>query len=459
MRISSRLALIKNFGGSATSKFSLVAFRFIQVPLLISFLGIEEYGKWLVFASLPTWLVLANLGFGSVASNEVTLAVASGDFKKARSVFSTTLLLITAILLVGCMLVSISVSFLPLAHFLRMPIDRQPELIVGAIFLALSVFIAFYGDVFGARFRAARKAHLPMLLGAMRPWIDLGFMTIALLVSKGFDYLAGALLLSSCLSASLSCVFGRFIFPRLTFSRDSIDLHNISFLFKKGCAMQAFPLGNALIFQGNILIIQAVLGPTSVALFATVRTLVRSVNQLMEMTNQIIWPELSHRLGEQNFLAAARLHRLGVFTSFSIACVAVVILLLIGRPLFTLWTDGALSLSLSLLLLFLAPIPFNALWYTSSVVHVASSQYEGLALRYVAACLFSVILCIPLTYFFNIYGAAVSTIFVDLALIPYVFHKSLSITHSRIDNTFSDLKADFQQCKKTFGALLQKNKF
>src|SRR5947208_3278487 len=102
MRI--KAALIRNALAGGWGKISSVFIRLVQVPLLLSVLGVEDFGRWLVLSSLPSLLALANLGFGTVAANEMSMAIAADDINKARRSLSTTLALVIGIAMVGSIL-------------------------------------------------------------------------------------------------------------------------------------------------------------------------------------------------------------------------------------------------------------------------------------------------------------------------------------------------------------------
>lgn len=442
--MSIRKGLMKNFGAGLWSKASTIFFRLIQVPLIVSALGVEDYGRWLVLYSLPSWLMLANLGFGSVAANEMSMSVAKEDLVKARQIFSTTLALVLLIDIIG---IAIVIPFAYLVHwesFLKAGPDRHHEIAMAIIYLALSVFISFFFEIFGGRLRGARKSHLFVLLSSFYPWTSLLGLVIILPFSHRFDHLALSQLGASILFFIIYQWTSWRVMPALSFSFKCIKFNRSGYLFRKGLAFQAFPLGNALIFQGNIIIVQAILGPAAVALFGTTRTLVRTVNQAMEMVNQAIWPEMSHLFGANELAKAAKLHRVGVGVSVALSCTGVLLLALLGKPIYTIWVGEEIHLSQHLLFIFLLSIPFNAMWLTSSVVHMASNEHEGLAIRYLLATIVSAACCLCFSYFLGIEGAALSTVIADIILIPYVFKKSLSLTGDKWSNfslsLFNDIK-------------------
>jgi O-antigen/teichoic acid export membrane protein len=449
--MSLKKSLFKNSLASLSSKITVMLIRLLQVPLFISALGVSEYGHWLVISSLPAWLAISNLGFGSVAANDISMSVARGDFKNANRTFSTALVLITLIAILGSIIVALVVYLLPYNLFSNASVSSAYEIKLAIVWLSISVFVSFSSDILGGRLRAVNKAHEYIFISAVRPWLEfLGFFLILQFTNR-FDYIALISAFTTILQVLIVALLSNGARTKVIFSIDNVHIEYIKELFKKGIAFQAFPLGNALLFQGNILVIQGVLGPVSVVLFSTARTLVRSINQLMEMINQVVWPEFSLMLGKKDYANAQRLHRIAVFASISAALISIVPLALWGVPIYKFWTGKSIAFNQTLLLLFLLPIPFNAIWYTSSVVHAACNKHEGLAMRYLIACSVSLLACYLLSLILGINGAATSTLFADIILIPFVLNKSILLTQ---DNWISFRKGMFND---TF--LLIKNIF
>jgi len=398
------------------------------------------------------------MGFGSVSANAMSIAMANGDVSGARKILSSTVALVFGISIAGIILVISIAPFIPWESFVHLPASRHRELVYTMIWLCSAVFLSFTTDVLSGRFRAARRAHLSMLLDSFKPWLELILMAIALNFSIRYDYLALSLLASLLVYLFINTWLSGRSLPALAFSFKDIEVSQFKVLLKKGVAFQAFPLGNALLFQGNLLVVQTILGPIAVALFATARTMVRSINQVMEMVNAIIWPELSILIGTNNLVKAARLHRIAVGFTFIVSVVCVLILSLFGHSIYELWTRKAIYLPQHLLVLFLLPIIFNAVWYTSSVVHTSSNQHEGLALRYLIACTLAIIACGVLSYYFGVEGAALSTLTVDLLLIPYVLRRSLELTGDTVNQFIAGLCTEIKAAPLMLNQLIRNPK-
>ncbi|MFK8161598.1 MAG: lipopolysaccharide biosynthesis protein [Lewinella sp.] len=416
---------LKNMGAGTWSRASNILFKLIQVPMFLVYLSPEDYGRWLILYSLPSWLAYASQGFGSVAANEIPIQVAAGDEGAARKIYSTSFAFMLALTLGGLTIVGLIAPWFPWADFLKAGAQRHGEIAMAAVWLTLSVLLSFLGELFYGRFRAGQKAHTAILVASFHPWIELVLLFIALQFTSRFDLLALFVLGATVVYLLIYGLSSYRAFPSIKFRYGEIDKTQFGMLFKKGFAFQAFPLGNALLFQGNLLVVQLLLGPAAVTLFGTVRTLVRVLNQALELVSKSIWPEMSYLYGAGDLAGMRSIHRMGVGLCVLLALVGVCGMALSGGYLYEFWVRDSLQLPFFLLLLFLLPVPFNALWITSSTVLLASNQHEKLATRYLVATALSAVGCIGLTYAMGIGGAAMSTVVADLILIPYVVQQAL----------------------------------
>ena len=53
--------------------------QLVQVPVFLHFWSVPMYGEWIAVNAIPSYLSFSNIGFGSVASNEMTMLMGRGD--------------------------------------------------------------------------------------------------------------------------------------------------------------------------------------------------------------------------------------------------------------------------------------------------------------------------------------------------------------------------------------------
>lgn len=434
--MSTNANIFKNVISSVFSKFSQSLLRVIQIPLLIYFLGVEDLGRWTVLYTIPSWLTLANFGFGTVASNEITMLVANNKVNKAIKVYTSTLFLLLIIFVVGSILTSVIIQFVNWDSLLKSSSShsRNSEFSNAVIFMSISVFLSFFYGLLGSAFRAKRKMHLQIYISTILPWLNLGAMLISLYFTKRFDYLSFSLLCSNIIYAIIYYTLSKKTFPKLVFSRKYIDSNLFKILFKKGIAFQAMPLGNALNIQGSIIIIQLILGPAAVALFSTVRTLVNLVKQVIDIINQSTWSELSYLIGAENYTKASKIHVFGICVAIIMAISGSIVLLFFGEFVYTLWTNNQINLPFVLLFIMVASVPLNALWITSSVVLMSSNNHEKLAKTYIVVSLITFVLNLILTKTFGLTGSAFSMVIFEFLMVPFVIKNSIMVTKDNWSN-------------------------
>jgi O-antigen/teichoic acid export membrane protein len=411
-----------------TRLISNVGVRLLQVPLLLSVFGQDDYGRWLVISIIPAWLTLLNMGTGTVAGNDLVIQVASGDLNAARKTFADAMSLTLRIVGYSIPLVAVFTFILP--EFLLTDISgsQRNQAALGLLLLCISVLITFISDIHATRLRAAGKADIAAFLLGGQLWLELVFILLTIYIAPRLDLLGAANLISTMVYVLVTWILSRRMLPGIRYVKALSDRAGRWSLFKKGAIYQSLPLGHAIILQGQILVVHQTMGAASVAVFSTARTLVRLISQGLEMVNHSVWPEMSRLFGQRDLKGLARLHRTSVSTALFLSSGGAILLWFMGPWLYATWTHRMLDIDQGLLLPLLLTIPVGSFWYTSSMVALSSNHYEGLAKRYLAASVIAHLCCWWFSMAFGLPGTALSTLIADAIMIPYVFGQSLRLT-------------------------------
>ncbi len=65
--------LLLGFAINWIGKLASTIIQLIQVPVFLHFWSTPLYGEWMIVNSIPAYLSFSNIGFGSVAGNEMTM--------------------------------------------------------------------------------------------------------------------------------------------------------------------------------------------------------------------------------------------------------------------------------------------------------------------------------------------------------------------------------------------------
>lgn len=419
-----RKRLIRGFGATALGPAVTIFVQVVSVPVLLHAWGIKVYGEWLILSVLPTYLALSDVGFGSVAANDMTMRVAAGDCDGALETFQSTWLLISfSSLLVGLFAV-LGIFELPLPHLLN--ISSIP---VSEVRLTLLIFVAYavlslQAGLVVSGFRCQGNYALGTLLNNIMRFSEAsGAIAAASFHATPPEVAATYLGIRAGGTAVMSLIMKRKT-PWISYGFERATLICAKRLASPAVAFMAFPAGNALSIQGMVVVIGSVLGPVAVATFATMRTLTRFGFQIIEAIKNSVWPELSTAYGTQNMPLARKLHQTACKASLWLSLASVGFLLLAGSRIITIWTHGRVVTDSRTFHWLLLVIVANGLWYTSSVVTIASNTHQKVAGFYLGGAAVSLIVARFLLPHLGLSGAAMALLSIDLIVGWFVLSRS-----------------------------------
>ncbi|SHJ76157.1 Na+-driven multidrug efflux pump [Arenibacter nanhaiticus] len=87
----------KNVINSLCTKAIGMLIMYLMVPLSISYLGVENYGVWIVISGIVSWAGMFDLGLAHGLRNYLAVALAEGNISEGRSFVSTTYFMILSV--------------------------------------------------------------------------------------------------------------------------------------------------------------------------------------------------------------------------------------------------------------------------------------------------------------------------------------------------------------------------
>ncbi len=421
--------LLAGFGANSFSRLTTTLTQIFSVPIFLSHWGVHLYGEWILLNTIPSYLGLSDVGFGSVAGNEMTMRVAAQDLTQALVVFQSVWVLTTVITSVVGVLLLIAAWLLPLGTWLNMHAisARDARLIV--LLLGLAVLLGMQETLFQAAFRCVGK--YPLGTVAKSLVVLAAFLSTMVGVWMGLSPLSVATLY---VAVNTSGVIGLWILlrrevPWIRFGIRYAEWSAIRRLTGPALSFMSFPLVNALNLQGILVVIGYVMGPTAVVTFNTARTISRSATQGMNLINNSIWPEMSAAFGRGAMGTARMLHRRSCQLSLLLCLGITLTVALLGGWIWKVWTVGRVPTDPVLLNLMLLQMLISAFWFTSSVVPMATNQHQRMARIMLAATCLALALAWLLmrVHSLGLRGAAIALAAGDLVTASYVLRESLRL--------------------------------
>jgi O-antigen/teichoic acid export membrane protein len=424
--------LLLGFISNWVSKFANSIIQLVQVPVFFHFWDQRVYGEWLIVNTIPSYLAFSNIGFGSVAGNEMTMLNAAGDREGTLRVFQSCWWLIVAVCTAIGLLLGPILYFLPVAHALKLQYISASDTKWILFYLAISVLLGQLEQLMSASYTCVGRYPYGSFIKSM---ISLtAFVAMIAPVTLGYGPRTTALVfvIANGLGTLLFSILVRRDIPWIKYGWSYASFAEIRRLTGPAIAFMGFPIGNALNIQGTLNAVGYALGPAAVTVFNSARTVSRVALQMVQMVNTTFWPELSSAYGAKNEALIRTLHRRACQMALIIAVVIVTAMMSFGPWFLTHWTDHHVPPSRPLLSILLLVVVFYALWSTSSTLAAATNQHQKLAAWYIAGTTITIVFTVVLARRYGLYGAAASLIISELVMNIYVLPNSLRIAHDTL---------------------------
>ena len=375
----------------------------VTVAILVKAWGAAAYGTWLMVSAIPGYLSLSDIGFGTVAANDMTMRVAAGDRDGALVVFQSTWALVTSLTTLAALIIAAAALLVPLRFFASSSVAPHDIRLT-------CVLLSFASGT--------------VLMVVLQVLDSLTLVTVAL-SGGSLVFAAGAGLATRVCTTLTYAFFMLKTVPWLRFGLGHASVTSVRALARPASMFMAFPASEAITLQGMVIVVGAALGPVAAAEFSTLRTLTRFVNQCVEVVKKSLWPEISMAYGAGDWPLARALHRHACQVSLAISASGLTLLSIFGRRIYHVWTHGTLAFNPLTFYLLLALVVCRSLWSASSIATMAANRHERYAPAMFFSSAISVALAIPAIRLWGLPGVAATLVVSDLAVGWYVIRLSL----------------------------------
>src|SRR5277367_4476438 len=89
--------LLAAFGANSFGRITTTLIQIVSVPVFLSHWGAGLYGEWILLNAIPSYFSMSDLGFGTVAGNEMTMLMVSDKRAEAIEVFQSVWVITTCV--------------------------------------------------------------------------------------------------------------------------------------------------------------------------------------------------------------------------------------------------------------------------------------------------------------------------------------------------------------------------
>jgi O-antigen/teichoic acid export membrane protein len=316
---------------------------------------------------------MADVGMVTAAGNKMTMAMGKGDLRETNKIFQS------AQLFMATVCGSLALLVVPLILWMPFPGMETLDRRVALIALVIGVLLSLFGGLTEAVFKSTQRYAAGTMLGKyvrLGEWLG---QMISVAVEGSFAIVA----LSGLAVRLIGSIIGMVLASRgghsLRWGIGAANRDEIRIMLKPALSFMAFPLANALSFQGLTLLVGALFGPIAVALFNTYRTIARIAVQVTAIFSHALWPEFSRIFGQGSTEGIEKLFLTTSLIGAAQALFLSIALYFISPWLLEIWTHGAIQFVPSLMSLMLLYAAISGIWHIPRVLLMATNQHSILA--------------------------------------------------------------------------------
>jgi O-antigen/teichoic acid export membrane protein len=416
-----RKAIAGNFLAGSLGRVIAALIPLVLVPFMIRAWGLSGYGEWLVLTAIPTYIMLSpDLGLAGAVWNQMAISTSRGDRREAICLYRTSWLFLT---IMGLLIALVAVFIGHWVSWRHVGVSRLASEATAIIALScIQIFLVQQICLVLAVYCSARKNPRGELLWSVGSafYLIVGIATL-MLNGSPVVYLSANV-------AARAIILGVFLFdtrkimPDFTLGFSGVSLRAIRPYIVPGLGHAGMPLVNALQKEGMLLILGAIMGPVSVAIFQTTRTAVNGAKNLLGLTSTAVVVEIPALVGENRMSAVRRLLVLNTQTALLTVLFWSLLLGLFGEPIFYLWLHHKGVFSESLTLIMVASVFPFALGSSFGLILRATNKIH----RAVAILIPGTVLSLAITavggYLYGLDGAAMGMLaFESISLVVVCF--------------------------------------
>ncbi|AIE86672.1 polysaccharide biosynthesis protein [Fimbriimonas ginsengisoli Gsoil 348] len=323
----------------------------VTVPLTVHYLGPERYGVWMTVSSFVAMMAFADLGMGIGLLNQVADANGAQDRKRMHIAISSAFMLLLCIgsvlslVLIG--LVALNVQF-PLIKTSSPAVLREASL---AVYVCLAcILINLPMDIVQRIQIGLQRGHVTYmwqlvggigsLMGILCAVYFRAPLPILVLAYSGIPLISTAL--------NFATFFARE--PDLTPSFGAVKRSVATALLNEGVLFCLLQVAASTCNNMDNVILGGVMGGIAVAIYSTGVRLFNVVQTLITMFINALWPAYreSHARGDHEWVR--RTYTRSIIGALIVCSIVAPILVLLSPWIIRVWTEGHLTVPLSVLI-------------------------------------------------------------------------------------------------------------
>ncbi|MBT0585671.1 oligosaccharide flippase family protein [Alteromonas oceanisediminis] len=383
-------------------KLILIATALVLTPILITYLGSEHYGLWILLLASLGWFNLFELGCPTAVQRDMAIAIEKGDDLRVNQIFSTATCLFLGLSILACAGVLLLASF---PGILGVSSDHQTLASMALAGLMLKVLL----DIFANATHGIYSGHLRFDLDAKLNVVFTLIKSVAMIVSAQYVGLLGVVVSTMVCDGAMQVIKAAYAFrlhKPLRFSFSLVRLADLQHFFHFSKFIIAYDAAAILNTKSAPLLISYFFNLSAVAIFNVAERLARQIETALASLLGIFQPYLVRAAASHNALASKLYRIIDLYCFFS--AVLFIPLMLLSTPFLNLWVGPEFAQSADIIHVLCLALMAKTVSIPIMDGLIASAEHKLASLSTVVGAIANVLLALWFAPELGLIGVALS---------------------------------------------------
>lgn len=386
----------KNIVSSIGIKGGNILIGLIYVPVLLDYLGQEEYGVWLTISSVVAWFSFFDIGLGNGLRNNFATAIANGNHLLARKYVSTSYAILSIIAFFLIIIFSAIAGFVNWNTVFNTQHVDQHSLFIVVLIVFNSFFVRFVLQLIGIILLADQRPALNNSLGLISNFISLLLILLLKVITVG-SLVHFSIALS--FSPLLVFLFASLLLYKSTYKAYKPSIEYVDFSYSKdllGLGLKFFiiQITDIIIYTSTNFLISNFSDPGQVVVYNVAYKLFAVSTMAFTIVLTPLWSAITeaYALDDMEWIKRTvnKIQKFGL-----ILCVFVILVLLFSDQIYRLWLGDRVAIPFTISFL----IAITSILRLLLSVYVAFQNGVGKIKLVLYLSIFQSIFYVPLAYF------------------------------------------------------------
>lgn len=401
---------------------------FILIPIIVYYVGIEDYGIYLLVTAFTGYFGLLDLGIGTSLVKFVAEYDVKGEKERVNQVMNTAFFIFLAIGIVGAIGLFLIGTFI--IDFFKIESDQLWKARVITYILATVFITSFSLGTFRGVLRGLQRYDIIAYISFGMSLVNFGVTLAVLMMGYGIVELVLFTICFSMIGHIVTVWYCKKLVPYLDIKKSYVKRGMISTLFKLSMLLLLLFIAGRIIYFTDNLVIGYFLGAAMITYYAAARKLFSIPGRAIDATLHAMIPAASEldTLQKKKGLQV-------MFLRVTKYCLALIFLLAIPTMLMSKyllkywieWAGGNFSLYYLVANILIISIFFDFFNYVSSQILIGMNKIKFFVTCYGIVAVLNLILSIILVHYIGLEGVALGTTIPFIVMAPFFMWNTFKV--------------------------------